>query len=101
MSISIKDVEHIALLARLDLSEEEKEKFAGQLSHILEHAGKISQLDLANVPPTAHAVPLKNVFREDVAGSPLTRDEVLANAPKRENGAFVVPKIVGGEEIDV
>lgn len=94
MSISIKDVEHIAFLARLGLTEAEKKKFAEQLSHILDHAGKISRLNLANVPPTSHAVPLKNIFREDKAGGCLPVDEALANAPKRENGAFVVPKIV-------
>ncbi|MHB0977776.1 MAG: Asp-tRNA(Asn)/Glu-tRNA(Gln) amidotransferase subunit GatC [Candidatus Aquicultorales bacterium] len=101
MSISIKDVEHIALLARLGLTGEEKKKFAEQLSHILDHAGKISKLDLADVQATAHAVPVTNVFREDVAGTGFSREQALANAPKQEAGAFAVPKIVGGEDIDV
>ncbi|MCL5290939.1 MAG: Asp-tRNA(Asn)/Glu-tRNA(Gln) amidotransferase subunit GatC [Actinobacteria bacterium] len=95
MAISIKDVEHIAWLARLALTHEEKEKFAGQLSNILEHAGKISELNLKNVAPTSHAVPVSNVFRDDVSGPCLEQDEALANAPKREDGGFVVPKIVG------
>lgn len=94
MAISIEDVEHIAWLARLELTDEEKEKFSSQLSSILEHAGKISELDLKGVPPTSHAVPISNVFREDVAGADLSQEEALSNAPKKESGAFVVPKIV-------
>lgn len=94
MAISIEDVEHIAWLARLALTDEEKKKFSSQLSNILEHAGKISELDLKNVPPTSHAVPVSNVFREDAPGEDLSQDEALSNAPKKENGAFVVPKIV-------
>ncbi len=94
MAISIEDVEHIAWLARLALTDEEKRKFSHQLSSILEHAGKISKLDLKGVPPTSHAVPISNVFREDAAGQDLSQEEALSNAPKKENGAFVVPKIV-------
>lgn len=94
MAITKKDVEHIGMLARLYLTEEEKEMFAKQLSQILDHAGKISQLDTSKVPPTSHVLPLKNVFREDARRPSVSQEEALSNAPKKEKGAFVVPKIV-------
>ena len=94
MAISKKDVEHVALLARLSLTEEEKEKFTKQLGQILEHASKISKLDTKEVLPTSHAVPLKNVFRKDEKGKSLSQEEALANAPKQEKGGFAVPKII-------
>lgn len=94
MAISKKDVEHVALLARLGLTEEEKKKFARQLSQILEHAGKISELDTKDVPPTSHVLPVKNVFRSDKSRSCLPQEKALSNAPKKEKGAFVVPKII-------
>jgi aspartyl-tRNA(Asn)/glutamyl-tRNA(Gln) amidotransferase subunit C len=93
-AISKKDVEHVALLARLELSDEEKEIFTKQLSQILEHAAKIQKLDTAKIPPTAHIAPLNNVLRDDKQGKCLTSEEALSNAPKREDGGFVVPKIV-------
>lgn len=92
--ISKKDVEHVALLARLGLTEEEKERFLRQLQQILEHAGKISELDTEKIPPTSHVLPLKNVFRPDKARDYLSQKEALKNAPKQEDGFFVVPKIV-------
>lgn len=94
MTISKKDVEHIAMLARLYLTEDEKEMFTKQLSQILAHAGKISQLDTSEIPPTSHVLPIKNVFREDVNRPSVSQEEALSNAPKKEKGAFVVPKIV-------
>ncbi|MBI4744087.1 MAG: Asp-tRNA(Asn)/Glu-tRNA(Gln) amidotransferase subunit GatC [Actinobacteria bacterium] len=94
MSISKKDVEHIAMLARLHLDEEEKEVYAKELSQILEHAAKISGLDTKDVSPTSHAIPIRNVMREDVITSSIPRDDALLNAPDKENDAFVVPKIV-------
>lgn len=84
----------MALLARLQLSDEELDYFGGQLGQILEHIGKISAVDTSNVEPTAHAVEVTNVFREDETAPSLSQDEALANAPKAENGGFVVPKIV-------
>lgn len=92
--ISKKEVEHVALLARLALTEEEKERFTKQLQQILEHAGKIKQLNTAKIPPTSHVLPLKNVFREDKSRQYLSQEEALKNAPKKEDGSFVVPKIV-------
>jgi aspartyl-tRNA(Asn)/glutamyl-tRNA(Gln) amidotransferase subunit C len=94
MAISEKDVRHVALLARLAITDAEVQKFTQQLDDILEHAGKISALNVENVPPTSHAIPLKNVFREDKIGNCLTPEEALANAPKKEDQAFVVPRIV-------
>jgi aspartyl-tRNA(Asn)/glutamyl-tRNA(Gln) amidotransferase subunit C len=92
--ISKKEVEHVALLARLYLTEEEKERFTRQLQQILEHAGKIKKLDTSNVPPTSHVLPLRNVFREDKSRPSLKQEGVLKNAPKKEDNMFVVPKIV-------
>ncbi len=92
--ISKKDVEHVALLARLKLSDEEKERFTRQLAQILEHAGKIKQLDTRKIPPTSHVAPLKNVMRDDVSRPCLSNEEALQNAPKKEDDGFVVPKIV-------
>ncbi|WP_027717820.1 Asp-tRNA(Asn)/Glu-tRNA(Gln) amidotransferase subunit GatC [Desulfovirgula thermocuniculi] len=93
--ISIKEVEHVALLARLELSEEEKEMYARQLGAILEYAQMLNELDTADVPPTAHVLPLQNVWREkDEVGRQLEPEEVLANAPDREGQFFKVPRIV-------
>lgn len=94
MAISDKDVRHVAWLARLALSDAEVQKFTQQLDVILEHAGKIAQLDVRDIPPTSHAIPLENVLREDKLGACLSPEEALANAPKREDQAFVVPRIV-------
>ncbi|MDP3014048.1 MAG: Asp-tRNA(Asn)/Glu-tRNA(Gln) amidotransferase subunit GatC [Candidatus Subteraquimicrobiales bacterium] len=94
MAISKKDVEHAALLARLALTEEEKEKFTIELSQILEHAEKISELDTKDIKPTSHALPLKNVFREDKRSPSLSQEKALSNAPAEESGMFKIPKIV-------
>ena len=92
--ITRTDVEHVALLGRLYLSEEEKERYTDQLNAILEYAQMLQKLDTENVPPTAHALPMQNVFREDRTGDCLTNEEVLANAPEREGEYFKVPKII-------
>ncbi|MCK8816063.1 Asp-tRNA(Asn)/Glu-tRNA(Gln) amidotransferase subunit GatC [Natroniella sulfidigena] len=94
MKIDQETVEKIAHLARLDVSEEEKEAFANQLSDILEHAEKLNELDTENVEPTAHALPIKNVFRKDEVRESLEREDALANAPAKDQGMFKVPQIV-------
>ncbi len=94
MSITKKDVEHVAMLARLFISEQEKELFTKQLGNILDHAGKISQLDTKKVKPTSHVLPIRNVLRKDEAKGSLSQKEALSNAPKEEDGFFVIPKIV-------
>lgn len=88
-----KQVEHVALLARLELNDEEKEKYATQLSAILEYIDALEKLDTENVPPTAHVLPLKNVFREDRVCEHLSNEKALANAPDKEESCFRVPRI--------
>ena len=94
MALSIKEVEHVALLARLSLGEDEKIAFAQQLSAILEYASKVKELATDGIEPLAHILPVYNVFREDkvVSGSP--RDEILSNAPMVEEQQYKVPKIM-------
>ncbi len=94
MSITIKDVEHVADLARLDLSAEEKEQFAGQLNAILKYAEKLGGLDTEGVEPTSHVLPLANVMREDKARPSWPIEKVLANAPEEEDGQFKVPAVL-------
>ncbi len=94
MKITKKDVEHVAKLARLKLTEEEKEKFGKQLSEILEYVEKLNELDTEKVKPASHVVPLKSVMREDEVKPSLPVEEVLANAPAREGKYFKVPKII-------
>jgi aspartyl-tRNA(Asn)/glutamyl-tRNA(Gln) amidotransferase subunit C len=93
--ISPADVAHVATLARLDLTDEEKERFAEQLGAVLAHAADVEALDTAGVPPTAHPLPLRNVLRDDVVRPSLDREEVLAQAPEVEGGRFPVPRIMG------
>jgi aspartyl-tRNA(Asn)/glutamyl-tRNA(Gln) amidotransferase subunit C len=95
MKISKEEVLYVAHLARLDLDAESIEKFAGQIDEILVYIEKLNQVDTAGIKPTSHAIFLTNAFREDKQREHLDRDRVLANAPEREDGCFVVPKIVG------
>lgn len=92
--IEKKDVEYVAWLARLELSEEEIERFTRQLGQVLEHAEKIKSLDTSEIRPTSHPLPLKNVMREDVVKPGLTQEEALSGAPRAEGGYFVVPRII-------
>lgn len=92
--ISKEDVDHVALLGRLELTEEEKEIYTRQLNDILEHFQSLQRLDTDNVQPTAHVLPLKNVLREDWVGQHLPREEALANCPDRDDNYFKVPRIV-------
>lgn len=94
MAITKEQVKHVALLARLGLSDEEVDFFGTQLGQILEHIDKISAVDTSKVKPMAHAVEMRNVFRDDEARPSLSQSDALANAPKAEGGGFVVPKIV-------
>ncbi|MBU0501978.1 MAG: Asp-tRNA(Asn)/Glu-tRNA(Gln) amidotransferase subunit GatC [bacterium] len=94
MSISKKDVEHVAKLARLGLTEEEKELFTTQLSNILDYAENLKKLDTKNIPPTSHAIPMKNVLREDIVIPCADSKDILANGPEVEDKMFKVPKIM-------
>ena len=93
MEISREEVLHVAKLARLALSEDEIERFRDQLSAILEAVGKVSELDLAGVPPTSHPLDLVNVVAEDEPAPCLAREDALANAPDPEGGFFGVPPV--------
>lgn len=94
MSLTQADVEKIAHLARLDLTEAEMARFQGQLSAILDYAEKLNELDLDGVPPTAHAVSQQNVFREDKAEPSLPIEAVLHNAPKHAHNQFAVQAVL-------
>ena len=93
MAITREDVLHVARLARLELPEGEVERFREQLSAILEAVGKVSELDLEDVEPTAHPLAVVNVFGEDEPRPSLPREEALANAPDPEDGFFGVPAV--------
>ena len=95
--ITREDVEHVARLARLALTGDEIEALTGELGKILDYAAEVSALDTADVPPTAHPLPLVNVLRPDALRPGVPRDEVLAVAPEAEDGRFRVPRILGEE----
>ena len=94
-SLTRAEVEHVARLARLALTGPELDSLTTELGAILEHTAQVSALDTAGVPPTAHPLPLVNVFRADSTRPSLPRDEVLAEAPAAEGGRFRVPRILG------
>lgn len=94
MTLSIQEVQHVALLARLNLTEEEKLKYAEQLGSILQYVDKLNELDTEGVEPLDHILPVFNVFREDKVNSGPDREEILANAPLVEEGQYRVPKII-------
>jgi aspartyl-tRNA(Asn)/glutamyl-tRNA(Gln) amidotransferase subunit C len=91
MAISKEEVLHVARLARLELADEEVERFTEQLSAILEAVAKVSELDLADIEPTAHPLDLVNIWADDEPRPCLPVEEALANAPEREAGFFKVP----------
>lgn len=92
--ITLQEVEHVARLARLELSGAEKERMRRELDGILSYIDKLRALDTTGVEPTSHAVPLTNVLRDDVEKPSLPRDEMLANAPDRNRELFRVPRII-------
>ncbi|MGI9951765.1 Asp-tRNA(Asn)/Glu-tRNA(Gln) amidotransferase subunit GatC [Moorellaceae bacterium AZ2] len=94
MRLSKKEVEHVALLARLHLSEEEKEAYTQQLNTILDYMEKLNALNTEGVEPTAHVLPLRNVFREDAVRPGLPREKALEGAPTAREGQFKVPRVV-------
>jgi len=91
------EVAHLARLARLDLTDAELERFAGQLGGILDAVAKVTEVAADDIPPTSHAVPLTNVTRPDELRPSIDRDEVLAMAPAAEDGRFRVPRILDEE----
>jgi aspartyl-tRNA(Asn)/glutamyl-tRNA(Gln) amidotransferase subunit C len=88
------DVKYVAHLARLSLTEEEEQKFGAQLGQVLGYIEKLKEVDVSQVEPTAHAVPLVNVTRPDEVRPSISNEDALRNAPAKANGLFVVPKIV-------
>jgi len=88
------DIEKVARLARLELSEEEKETFGNQLDQILTYMEQLNRLDTTGVEPTSHAIPICNVFREDETRSSYPQEKVLGIAPDEEDGFFKVPRII-------
>jgi aspartyl-tRNA(Asn)/glutamyl-tRNA(Gln) amidotransferase subunit C len=96
-AISPEEVAHLARLARIDLAPADLDRLASELDVILTSVARVSEVTAADIPPTSHAVPLTNVFRDDVVAPCLDRDEVLAAAPAAEDGRFRVPRILGEE----
>lgn len=94
MGIDRAAVDHIARLARLDLSDAERSRMETELAQILGHAERIQSLDLDDVEPTSHSIPLSNVTRPDEVRPSLTQEEALQNAPESEDGRFKVPRII-------
>jgi aspartyl-tRNA(Asn)/glutamyl-tRNA(Gln) amidotransferase subunit C len=94
MALDRPAVDHVARLARLDLSEQERDRMMAELGHILEHADSIQALDLDGIDPTSHAVPIVNAMRSDEVTLSLPQEVALRNAPATEEGRFKVPRII-------
>ena len=89
-----KDLLRVVNLARIELTQEEMQRLTPQLGEVLKYVDKLNELDISDVEPTAHAVPLSNVLRRDNPCESLSQEEALRNAPKTTSGLFVVPKII-------
>lgn len=94
MSVTIKEVEHIAKLAKLEFSDAEKEKFTHQFNDILKYMEQLNSVDTTDVEPLAQVIELQNVFREDVVTPSTPTDEALSNAPSATDAHFKVPKVI-------
>ncbi len=94
MKITRLEVEHVAKLARLELSGQEKEMLTDQLSNILTYVEKLNELDTRNVAPTSHILDITNIMRDDAPGQSLPQDRALANAPEKAAGHYKVPRII-------
>ncbi len=94
MKITREEVAHVARLAMLEISEQETRLYTEQLNAILEYADKLKKLETEGIEPTAHVLPLRNVFREDEVLPCLPREKALANAPVEEDGMFRVPRVI-------
>ena len=91
--ITIKDVEHVAKLARLELTEEEKELYTKQLGDVLKYVDQMNEVDTTNIKPMTQVIDFCNVMREDKVVQEISKEALMANAPEEENGFFKVPKI--------
>lgn len=94
MSVTLKDLDKIAHLARLSLKESEKEKFLGQVNQILHYVGKLDEVNTTGVEPLSHSMDLLNVMRDDVKKESLSQAKALENAPKKNEEFFKVPKVI-------
>jgi aspartyl-tRNA(Asn)/glutamyl-tRNA(Gln) amidotransferase subunit C len=94
MKLDLKTVEHVALLARLGLTDEEKATLQDQLSSVLDHISVLEEVDTDAIPPTAQVIELQNILREDVAGAALSLEDVLKNAPRTENDFIKVNAVL-------
>ena len=92
--ISYETIEYVGILAKLELSGEEKEQAKKDMESMLDYVDKLNELDTDGVEPMSHVFPVNNVFREDIVTNGDDREEILKNAPERKDGAFVVPKTV-------
>ena len=97
MALTTDDVARLAALARIELTDQELERMAPELAIILEAVASVSEVADADVPPMSHAMPLTNVFREDVVRPGLTQEQALSGAPATDEGKFLVPRILGEE----
>ncbi len=88
------DINHVAMLARLKLTDSEKEQFEKQVGSIINYIDKLNELDTSSIEPTAHVLPISNVFREDQLKTSLPREKALQNAPEKDDGFYRVPKII-------
>jgi len=95
MAVSLKDVEHIAELARLEFDDKEKQRLTHELNDILKYIEQLNKLDTSNVEPLSHVIELNNVFREDVVHPSISTDDALKNAPAKKDTFFKVPKVIG------
>lgn len=94
MSIKREDVKHIARLARLKLNDKEIDYFASQLDKVIDYIGQLKEVDTSDVEPTSHVHSIRNVFRKDIVKPSLKKEDVLKNAPSKEEGLFKVPRII-------
>jgi aspartyl-tRNA(Asn)/glutamyl-tRNA(Gln) amidotransferase subunit C len=94
MNITDNTINYVAALAKLELSEEEKDKAKQDLGNILEYMNTMNELDTENIEPMSHVFPIRNVFREDIVVNEPNRDNLLSNAPVQKDGCFIVPKTV-------
>lgn len=94
MKVTKETIEHVAKLARLNITEHEKEKLTYEMENIISYVDKLNELDTTGVKPMEHVIPMKNVFRDDNVEKSYDREKILSNAPSKEDGCFKVPKVV-------
>lgn len=94
MSISKEEVKHIALLAKLNLTESQVEKYSNDLSNIVDYANELANIDITGVEPTNHILDISNVFKKDAEEKSFDREDILKNAPSKSGGCISVPKVV-------